>query len=484
MFGKESLYGHYALRAFVLRTVNGVNPQQRPKLVCETSEDNIKRVQDFMRERDGARVTARSVARELGGVLRYSSEVLPARPIEGGWEAQRLSFVLAVDHVSPIGVTSTYNIAGYTNKMPLQLADKIDWSGVTFYVNSCLVERASVTRTIHGDRPHRHLEAAEHLIYDADFADMTKAREVRISPADMANNFGCLHLQPGADADVHDTRTMITSMARTVYRRHVIPARYLSELMKQYFMAHNQEFDLGSRSGSEEATLGMMRSRLETQSVALNPFFRTLSQVQGHPFSGYFSIDDLHRVLPAVVDKGVVAFEDYMGPEEDSPADERTNRVLVYLGQTVPALFHSMGFTTAQFQVDIPYHTDEEPTVFTFVNTRGMAGTTDTMERIKHVQGIMEREIFPELRRMDLAGGSLFFNVEVFGNSSIQYNLLFGEPQKGKRHFASYADALTSPLTTDSRATSMVLATDLYAVINAALDVSDTVHEDQDPFVI
>jgi hypothetical protein len=167
MFGKESQYGTYALRAFVLRTVNGVKAQQRPQLVCEATPESIARVKKFMDERDGTRITARSVARELDGLLSYGSKMLPARPIDGGWEAQRLSFVLAVEHVSPIGVNSIYNIAGYTNRMPVQLADRIDWSGVIFYVNSCLVEHASVTRTVDGDRVHRRLEAAEHLIFDA-----------------------------------------------------------------------------------------------------------------------------------------------------------------------------------------------------------------------------------------------------------------------------------------------------------------------------
>jgi hypothetical protein len=194
-------------------------------------------------------------------------------------------------------------------------------------------------------------------------------------------------------------------------------------------------------------------------------------------------MEDLQRVLPAVVDKGVVAFEEYTGPEEDSPVSERANQALVYLGQTIPALFHSMGFTTAQFQVDIPYHDQEDPTAFTFLNTRGFAGTMDTAERIKHVQGVMDREIFPDLRRMGLEGGSLFFNVEVFGNTSIQYNLLFGSSYQGKRHFASYADALTSPLVADSRPSSLALSADLYAVINAAADATHN-DDESDPFVI
>jgi hypothetical protein len=107
----------------------------------------------------------------------------------------------------------------------------------------------------------------------------------------------------------------------------------------------------------------------------------------------------------------------------------------------------------------------------------------DTEKRIQHVQGIMEREIFPELRRMGLEGGSLFFNVEVFGNTSIQYNLLFGASYRGKRHFASYADALTSPLVAESRPSSLALSADLYAVLNAAVDATHN-DEESDPFVI
>jgi hypothetical protein len=482
MFGKESPHGAYALRAFVLHTVNGVKAQQRPQLVCEATPESIARVKKFMDERDGTRITARSVACELGGLLSYAREMLPARDIDGGWEAQRLSFVLAVEYVSPIGVNSIYHIAGYTNRMPARRAERIDWSDVVFYVNSCLVEHASVTRTVDGDRVHRRLEPAEHLIFDAGLAsgDLTK-RETRVSPADVATNFSAFDF--AGTEDLVDTRRMVTTLARYVHRRHVLPSRFLAELMQCYFKVLESEDTVSDEVLKNDLIFNTMRTHLEPPALSTNPFFRSLSQAQGDRFEGRFTMEDLQRVLPAVVDKGVVAFEEYTGPEEDSPVSEQPNQALVYLGQTVPALFHSMGFSTAQFQVDIPYHDQEDPLTFTFVKNRSFADTADIAVRIQHVQGIMEREIFPDLRRMGLEGGSLFFNVEVFGNTSIQYNLLFGSAYQGKRHFASYADALTSPLVAESQPRSLALAADLYAVLNAALDATHN-DEENDPFVI
>lgn len=482
MFGKaESPYGNYALRAFVLHTVSGVKPQQRPQLVCDADTTTLERVAGYMAERDGARVTARSVARELGGVLHYGRETLPARPIQGGWEAQRLSFVLALDHVSPIGLNTTYTIAGYTDRMPIRREDKVDWADVTFYVNSFIHEHRSVTRTVEGEVRHVKLSEAQHLLYDADFSNVKDEREIRVRPTDIASGFTTLNL---ADMDLVDTRTMLTSMAQVSNRRHVLPSRFLADLMRAYFTASAQESYPGSMSSNEESIISMARSILDPGSLSMNPIFRTFSHTQGRPFDGRFTMADLQQILPAVIDKAVVAFEDYSGPEEDSPVSEAPNQALVYLGQTVPALFHSMGFSTAQFQVDMPYHDDTEPFRFTFVDTRGFAGNMDTMVRLRHVEGIMSREILPELSRMGCEGGSLFFNVNTFGNSSIQYNLFFGSTYQGKRHFATYADALTSPLVMEGRPTSLRLVTHLYTVLNAALEGTENRSEEVDSFTI
>lgn len=475
---KESVYGKFALRQFSMQIVSGMNDQQRPMLETNIDEAMMRQVKQFVSEHGADYVLARTVAHELGGLLSYGKTMLSSRPIANGWQAKRCFWRLDVDVINPMGIEATYIVSGYTNKVPELKDDVFNWDDVVFYVNSTVTERRVQARTAEGPHEYHQLTEVEHVIADLNYEGVRQAREVRTAPVDMLTNFTVLHL--GADSDLLDARTMITATPVTVERRHVVPSRYLAELMSVYFKATSMD----AYAQSEDQIVSQARASMMPRPIAYHPLFSALAALQGQPFNGAFTYKELVTILPSVVKRGTVLLSEVIDIQDDTPVGACENQVLVYLGQTVPALIQSMGIGKARFHVQMPYHEEHEPLDFRLVDTHGFAGNRMASERWEHMQGIMQREIFPEVRRMGCAGGTISFEVNVFGVTTLRYEMLFGERCSGVRHFASYADALTTPLTTDTRERSMALAADLHTVLTTAADIRDEPIDYIDPFAI
>jgi hypothetical protein len=442
---------------FQMREVFGQHGQVRAQFQMNVRSEMLKNVATiFDGIADRSRVVNSDVARMMGSDFQYGAPV-PAGEIPGGWEAERVAFILTAEITMIAGIVIETVVGGYTDKLPQKTEAGMNWDDVTFYVNSISEFRQTTVQTPEGIREIKHLHAVDHVLADLtpDYqgAPAYSPRAAKVRPCDTFNTIDLAYLLSTMDQDqMIDTRTLFTHMPTLSAREHVIPSVWLCTILRAYFQS-SATAGIGQEDGS--SLRSQARSYTLDRPSTQVPFLRVLSQVTGNPFSVSFQLNDIKQIdgnfrsrstylLNNDRPTGGVLSRKHLPDdmqENYQHGGEAIERASVLVGMAANALAAKMGLRKIGFHVDNRWAGVEQVVVH-HVSSHGPHDNTEIIEQFRLR---FATEVMPTVDMGGLWECRFRVRVDLYEETEVEWELTEQKTFHLCR-IASFADALLSPM--------------------------------------
>lgn len=444
------------ITGFHMREVFGQHGQVRAQFQMNVRSEMLNNVATiFDGIADRALVTNADVARMLSTDFQYGAPV-PAGEIPGGWEAERVVFMLTAEVTMPLGFVIETIVGGYTDRLPEKTEAGMNWDAVTFYVNSISEFRRLVEHTPEGTREIKHLHATDHVLADLvplSGPSVYEQRAAKVRPCDIFNTIDLAYILSAADhGQLLDTRTLLTHLPTLSAREQAIPSVWLGTILRAYFQA-------SATASTNQEEYSMLRSHARSYSMDRSPvqvpFLRVLSQVTGDPFSMSFRLNDIKQIdgnfrsqstylLNSDRPSGGVLARKHLPAdmqENYQHGGEAIERASVLVGMAANALAAKLGLRKIGFHVDNRWAGVEQ----VVVHHVSSHGPHDNAEITEQFRLRFATEVMPTVDMGGLWECRFRVRVDLYEETEVEWELTEQKTFHLCR-IASFADALLSPM--------------------------------------
>ncbi|WP_144106646.1 hypothetical protein [Paraburkholderia sp. BCC1886] len=307
------------------------------------------------------RFTPSLLAGVANQVIAPSATPESAIGIVGGWGERRLRFMMEVEIRQRLsGSMAVVIVLGYTDHPGIIIHTQSIDPRMEFYINSIVQVRHTVENTPFGNQIYTNVAENAHVLVDSSYIDTyTPNKMHRMRPEDVYASMELNHVT--GLGDVHDTRTVLSSVPVASRRGNNIAADYAAKLLDTYKTA-SMENEFGVQQ--EQDVYEQARGYAQETAVALNPFFSAMQKVRDGQMSNFFVFQDLLRLDPNVEQRTTVATQgntSAAGPgngsmhfanaglSQDWGGSDRLTQVATILSQSVPALMMDLTLTQLVF---------------------------------------------------------------------------------------------------------------------------------------
>lgn len=404
----------------------------------------------------------------------------PERPINiiNGWGNKRLQFLMEVQIRSAMGVGTTQVLMGYTDYTGLSLGMEID-PNMVFTINSTVSVRHNTDMAAFGNSNFTISGESNHILAANDWGGVfgNQQNEFRMRPTDVFSVMTRSHINTSENGGFLDTRNLNSAAPVKSRRTNGLAASFASSLLSNYSTA----VDSGDMHMSQDEVLANARGNVAEGTVNQDPFLRAIANNRGATPSNFFTFADLTRLDPNVTSDQVTVVVipndsaskmntgDYVhraGDTADWGAATREAQFATIIGQSAPALLMSMGLMRLAFTVTngtIDAHMDWQVGAIASFSA-GM----DVSGNIERFFKLLEINIMRDISRngevqyivrcdMRLTSDSLI-ELSLDGGPMIPYNL------------PTFADALFTPIITQSDSRAVTLAGDFQKIFSNTID--------------
>ena len=474
----------FTLKSFSMREVYGARNQVRPVFETHVSGNTINDISEICNNTEGLRDAIGISASEMAEIIRpaiaeleptalgYAGTMAAPRDIPGGWDAERVTFILSATVANLIGMKIEVVIAGYTDKLPSKNGSEFDWKDVTFHINSITKLRPMFMKTPDGDRVVCEVTDASHVLRDAFYTGLhTGIKEYRIRPADVFATM-VIPVILEENPNVIDARTVLTDKPVLSSRTNEIPAAFLSRMLANY----KASMYVMDRPESTERDVLMEARQYSMEVATSNDHF--LRAIAGDGALSTFTMANLQSIFPEIVGKSFyIGFNDRPTgavlstkhlPEhlrkELAILEPGTlqDKAAIIIGHGVTVLMANLGFSrvTLSASNDTPDGKLEvqvcradsilngsgyDPVGFAVFKSRFASEVLGQLNQ--HSESAFS--ILTQLSYGSSVGFTIEVDADLYGETEVR--LLQDDGRWHNRTITSYADALLSPLTMPSK---------------------------------
>jgi len=432
-------------------------------------------------------VTPASLAGVANQFIVPSAAPEKAVAIPYGWEQRRLRFMMLLDHIGPAGVEITQVITGYSEFFDPSLQGSID-PHMNFYVNSTMALRRVVARTAIGNRDYYNVADAAHVIVDNAWENVHQSqKEFRMRPADVYSTMTRIHLDQAVNADMNDTRTLVTQLPQKSWRRNANTTAYASALFENYQTA----MKLDAFGQTQDQILSQARGHSVEQSVAQDPFMNAINKIRGSQNGNAFTVHDLLRLDPHAMDDDI-ALLSYQG--QASPinpgmgnntffntgamevgwgAANQYTQIATILSHSIPAIMVESAI--ANIIVHCTNRNEfRQPQVLVsgMRDFPSMAGTTiDMTQFIEKFKWRVANEVLNDVSFNNDLDYAFNLKLDLLGDSIIEISMSGGPFESFT--LPSFCDALLVPIVTNNDQRALQVASDFTSLFDSVLNSND-----------
>lgn len=408
--------------------------------------------------------------------------------IPHGWHERRLRFMMLLDHIGPAGVEITQVITGYSEYFDPSMQGNID-PHMFFYVNSTMALRKVTARTAIGNRDYYNVADAAHVIVDNSWENVHQPnREFRMRPADVYSTMTRIHLGEETNADMNDTRTLVTGLPQKSWRRNANTTAYASALFENYQTA----MKLDAFGQSHDQILSQARGHSVEQSVAQDPFMNAINKIRGSQNGNSFTVSDLLRLDSHAMDDDV-ALLSYQG--QASPINpmggqhggffnntssevgwggsNQYTQVATIIAHSIPAIMVESAIANIIVHCTNRNEFREPQIVISGMRDfPSMAGTTiDMTQFIEKFKWRVANEVLNDVSYSNTLDYAFNLKLDLLGESILEVSMNGGPFETFT--LPSFCDALLVPIITNNDQRALALATDFNSLFNAVMNSND-----------
>jgi hypothetical protein len=452
-FNNKPFFKNIRLMSAVFLEVPGEPNQQRPQFATAVSPETVGAVQQVLREAtvynriSDYRIKPAAFAKVDSTILTYAADMAEPREIPGGWENRRVTFILKVSSMTAIGAEVESIVGGYTDGVPKKDGDKLDWDGVTFYVNSINSHRKTWMQTSLGKSALLEVVSSQQVLLEPVWNGLGDPKhEYRTRPSDLFATATRLNLAETLNSELTDVRTLNTASAAMTDRTDVIPAVYLSRV----FAAYTQAQDVTMFGMQDGDLLHNARAAVMDSLPRQNPFLAAMSDAKGFATYGVFDMKELKIAFPSINEDAMYYVLGTSAVKEDTkrsclppPKLSYANVAMQTIGHATNALMGTMGLSSICFHAT--NRTENAKPVIAIIDAKSsLAEGVDLTLVLDTFKLRFEQEVLNQVTYNNLMDFTLEVTGELYGITQVDWN---GNSEGWHRiTIASYADALLSPM--------------------------------------
>jgi hypothetical protein len=404
--------------------------------------------------------------------------------IPQGWGERRLRFMMEVECRMLAGGVTNIMVLGYTNHIGVApMSGALD-PNMEFYVNSVIALRHQPEQTPAGIITNTSIIENSHVLVNQSYAGVySNTQSYKMRPEDVYAAQKVSHIT--AVADVLDARTVLDSKPIASRRGNAVATSYAAQLLDGYSRANlDQNFGVNK----EEDILEGARGYVQEGMVQNNAFFRAISNYRDGFMANWFTWNDLckldpttdHRTAVAMLGQTTLsqtpltAYDVQGGGACPWTGSDRETLVATILSQSIPALMTDYGLTKIAFSTtnrrlfnDVsvglgPF--SQQSRISTTITDFLSFADFDASRFMDHFKGRIEQMVMMDISFNNEMDFYVTMEADLLGETWIRLSLnggpeiLFVTP--------SFADALMTPVVTQSSSRAAQLSADFQVIFN------------------
>lgn len=390
--------------------------------------------------------------------------------IVGGWQEQRLRFMLQIDTQDTTGMnTTTEFITGYTDHKGLSLQSNLLDPNMLFIVNDVNTTRKTLAVTPMGNQTHyNHCDSSHILINDTYSGLMAPRQTYGLRPEDVFDQIDSNELAQnvGGDMFVHEARNLLTKNATKSDRKNAVAPVYVANVLDAWLQSTKQE-----RDQPTSQVMATAREVVASTPILQDPFMTYLRHRSGMMSTKSFTLQDLINIdsnSPNVVKFVPIgqiesAGLHQAGMSQNWGGSDYTTVVATSVGQTVPSYLSMCGLSNISFSAD-NLSQGGEANINIMAPPKSLSLGMDLVMPMQNFIFKLKTELLRTLSQSNMISYALEVKCDVLGETWINVSLN-GQPAE-LFVFPTFTDALLAPVTTTNNAILGSIAGDFSELMN------------------